>query len=42
MSMVKFGADEIFKGKGSVLTDKDIDTILADGEVYNMNTYTCI
>jgi len=35
MSMVKFGADEIFKGKGSVLTDKDIDTILADGEVCN-------
>jgi SWI/SNF-related matrix-associated actin-dependent regulator of chromatin subfamily A member 5 len=32
MSMVKFGADEIFKGKGSQLTDKDIDTILADGE----------
>jgi hypothetical protein len=32
MSMVKFGADEIFKGKGSMLSDKDIDTILADGE----------
>jgi len=32
MSMVRFGADEIFKGQGSVLTDADIDVILANGE----------
>ena len=29
---VRFGADEIFKGKGSMLTDTDIDGILAHGE----------
>uniref|UniRef100_A0A7S2WPA6 Uncharacterized protein n=2 Tax=Rhizochromulina marina TaxID=1034831 RepID=A0A7S2WPA6_9STRA len=32
MSMVKFGADEIFKGKTSTLSDTDIDVILKQGE----------
>jgi len=32
MAMVRFGADEIFKGKGATWSDKDIDTILSDGE----------
>lgn len=32
MSMVRFGADEIFNAKGSTVTDEDIDAILAKGE----------
>lgn len=32
MSMVRFGADEIFSAKGSTITDDDIDAILAKGE----------
>ena len=32
MSMVKFGADEIFKGKEATISDADIDTILTEGE----------
>ena len=32
MNMVKFGADQIFKGKGSTISDADIDVILAKGE----------
>ena len=29
---VRFGADEIFSGKGSTITDDDIDVILARGD----------
>ena len=32
MSMVRFGANEIFNAKGSMITDDDIDAILAKGE----------
>ncbi|KDO23329.1 hypothetical protein SPRG_11643 [Saprolegnia parasitica CBS 223.65] len=32
MTMVRFGADEIFNAKGSMITDDDIDAILAKGE----------
>lgn len=32
MSMVKFGANEIFSAKGSSITDDDIDAILSHGE----------
>lgn len=32
MTMVRFGADEIFQAKGSTITDEDIDAILAKGE----------
>lgn len=32
MSMVKFGADAIFKSQGATVTDEDIDIILAKGE----------
>lgn len=32
MTMVKFGADEIFTARGSMITDDDIDAILAKGE----------
>eukprot|EP00501_MAST-03F_sp_TOSAG23-6_P000305 GSMAST32.ASY1.ANO1.312.1 assembled CDS len=31
-SMVKYGANEVFRAKGSMLTDQDIDQILAKGE----------
>jgi SWI/SNF-related matrix-associated actin-dependent regulator of chromatin subfamily A member 5 len=30
--MVRFGADEIFSNDGAVITDADVDAILADGE----------
>lgn len=30
---VKFGADEIFRGEGSAITDQDVDAILAASEV---------
>eukprot|EP01105_Mastigella_eilhardi_P010680 TRINITY_DN2486_c0_g2_i2.p1 TRINITY_DN2486_c0_g2~~TRINITY_DN2486_c0_g2_i2.p1 ORF type:complete len:776 (+),score=255.62 TRINITY_DN2486_c0_g2_i2:1455-3782(+) len=33
LSMVRFGADEIFRSKDVAPTDEDIDTILARGEV---------
>lgn len=32
MTMVRFGADEIFNARGSMITDDDIDAILAKGE----------
>ena len=32
MTMVRFGADEIFRSKDATLTDEDIDAILARGE----------
>ncbi|KAL3669958.1 hypothetical protein V7S43_005331 [Phytophthora oleae] len=32
MTMVRFGADEIFNARGSMITDDDIDAILARGE----------
>lgn len=32
MTMVRFGADEIFNARGSTITDDDIDAILAKGE----------
>jgi len=32
MHMVKFGADEILRSKGSSITDEDIDALLAKGE----------
>jgi SWI/SNF-related matrix-associated actin-dependent regulator of chromatin subfamily A member 5 len=32
MTMVRFGADEIFKSKSATITDDDIDAILAQGE----------
>ncbi|RQM27730.1 hypothetical protein B5M09_001313 [Aphanomyces astaci] len=32
MTMVRFGADEIFNAKGSMITEDDIDAILAKGE----------
>ncbi|GMF35385.1 unnamed protein product [Phytophthora fragariaefolia] len=32
MTMVRFGADEIFNARGSMITDDDIDAILAHGE----------
>lgn len=32
MSMVKFGAEAIFKSSGATITDEDIDAILAKGE----------
>jgi len=31
LTMVTFGADEVFKGSGSAVTDEDIDAILARG-----------
>ena len=31
-TMVRFGADEIFKSKDSTIKDSDIDAILAHGE----------
>lgn len=32
LSMIKFGADEIFKSKDSSITDEDIDLIISKGE----------
>eukprot|EP00924_Labyrinthula_sp_SR-Ha-C_P000515 augustus_masked-scaffold_27-processed-gene-1.2-mRNA-1 protein AED:0.03 eAED:0.03 QI:0/-1/0/1/-1/1/1/0/1102 len=32
MTMVKFGADAIFKSEGATITDEDIDVILSKGE----------
>ena len=32
MTMVRFGADEIFKSKSATITDADIDALLAKGE----------
>lgn len=32
MNMVKFGADDIFRGEGSTITDEDIDAILTKSE----------
>ena len=31
MNMVRFGADDIFRGEGSTITDEDVDAILSKG-----------
>jgi len=32
LSIIKYGADEIFESKGSTITDEDIDLILSRGQ----------